>query len=76
MKILRVALFDLHSVLLLHVGQADTLDGIFCDHHEVLGPLGATVVAALVVHVEKVAMTVYNTGKDGGMVPLLVELFV
>ena len=76
MKLFRVTLLNLNSMLLLHTWESDTLDGILCHHDQMLGSLGAPVVTTLVVDVKEIALVVNNTSKDCGMVPSLVELLV
>lgn len=76
MEILRVALFDLDSVLFLHVWKTDALNGVLCHHEEVLGPTGAAVVAALVVDIKEIVVAVNHTGKNGGMVSLLIKFLI
>ena len=59
-----------------HSWQTDTLDCILCHHNQVLGSLGASVVAAMIVDVKEIVLTVDDASKDRGMVPSLVELLV
>ena len=76
MEVIRVTLLNLNSVLLFHVWQTDTLDGVLSDHYQVLGTPRAAMVTAFVVHIEEVVVTVNDAREDGGVVSSLVELFV
>lgn len=59
-----------------HSWQTDTLDCILRHHNQVLGSLGASVVATTIVDVKEIVLTVDDASKDCGMVPSLVELLV
>ena len=75
-KFLRIILLYPHSVFLLHTGKTDSLDGILCDHDQVLGPSGAALVAAFVIDIKKIVLTVNDSSENCGIVSLLIEFFV
>lgn len=63
-------------MLLFHIRETDTLDGVLRHHDQVLGSLGAPMVTTPVVDIKEVALAVDDTGKDCGMVLSLIKFLV